>query len=115
MLGSLGHRTPNPGRCYGQTGSVGRQPAAAGGTAAGAHHARPLSRRLWAGAEDGAATGVDVDRASAVLGGRAPAGPEGAEPGLGGRPRAARTALPPGAGHAGGLLSALPGPAAGLL
>src|SRR6516165_9296226 len=115
MLGSLGHRTPNPGRCYGETDAVGCQPAAARGVVAGAHHPGPVSRRVWAGAPERAAAGVDADRAGAVLGGRDPAGPEGTEPGLGGRARAARTPLPTGGGHARGVLPALPRFAARLL
>src|SRR4029450_3093300 len=112
MLGSLGHRTPSDGRCYGQTGPTGRRLAAAGAVAAGAHYPRLVSGGVWARAPHRAAAGVDADRAGAVLGGRHSAGPQGVEPSLGRRARAARTALPARVGDPGGLLSALPGPAA---
>src|SRR3989337_1330230 len=84
VLDLLAHTTPTHGRCYGQAsagGGTAGQSDPGDGSAADAHHERPVSDRLSGRAADRAATRVDPAGPRAVLDGRDPARARRVEPG----------------------------------
>src|SRR6266851_2977624 len=118
LLRVLAHRTPTHGRCYGQTAGGGGnagQSDPRDGSAADAYHERPVSDRLSPRAPDRAPTRVDPASPRAVLDGRDSARAGGVEPGIGRHDRPAGADVPAHRGDPRGVLSTLPGSAAGLL
>src|SRR5712692_2410360 len=118
VLRLLAHRTPTHGRCYGQTRAGNRnagQSDPRDGSAADAYHERAVSDGLSGRAQDRAATRVDPAGPRAVLDGRDSARARGVEPRAGRDGRPAGTHVPPHRGEPRGVLSAVPGSAAGLL
>src|SRR5713101_5884302 len=118
LLRVLAHRTPTHGRCYGQTAAGGcnaGQSDPRDGSAADAYHERPVSDRLSPRAPDRAPTRVDPASPRAVLDGRDSARAGGVEPGIGRHDRPAGADVPAHRGDPRGVLSTLPGSAAGLL